>query len=173
MTIYDDIIEGIRNIKCGDFVRLLNLHAASYSDDGVDLCIHRGQCLGRGVFPCSSTDLEVLNLKKVLDAIVEKQQHRLASETLHPDVPFSTIAQMSNFKVPHKHHLKVQVTQVLPPDIIEMVKLYCPQCKSKYDMSRGDSSDITRDIHDAGEQCPSCASESSLSEGKMELKIFY
>ena len=81
VTLYDDHIEHLQNIKvtysviamlailtylyfqCRDFIRLQNLHAPSYSDDGVDLCIHRQQG-GKGLFKYSSTDLDVLNLKK-------------------------------------------------------------------------------------------------------------
>ena len=51
--------------QCRDFVRLQSLHAASYSDDGIiSLCVHRGHTFGRGVFKCSPTDLDILNLKK-------------------------------------------------------------------------------------------------------------
>lgn len=35
----------------------------------------------------------------------------------------------------------------------------------RYDMSRGDSRDTTRDIHDAGDDCPLCANKSP-TEGK-------
>ena len=45
-------------------MRLQNVHASGCSDDGIDLCIHRGQAFGRGVFKCSPTDLDVLNLRK-------------------------------------------------------------------------------------------------------------
>ena len=36
----------------------------------------------------------------------------------------------------------------------------------RYDMSRGDSSDITRDIHDAEDECPLCTNKSSPTKGK-------
>lgn len=75
-------------------MRLQNVHASGCSDDGIDLCIHRGQAFGRGVFKCSPTDLDVLNLKKyndvlarvvliflfrLLDSIINKQQQLLSS----------------------------------------------------------------------------------------------
>ena len=86
ITIYDNHMERVRRLEvrmkfifltffyvnvlqCGDFVRLQNVHAANYSSEIINLCIHR-TVPGGGVFKYSPNDPDVLKLKQYVNILV-------------------------------------------------------------------------------------------------------